>query len=321
MLWGGLGADIFRFSSDAGHDIITDFTQSSDLIDLSALNIWDISQLTAQATSSGLRLNTGDGSSIELTGVAAGTLTNADFILADAPIVTTTEGGDTITGTEGADFYSTLGGADRVYGEGGDDTIDGGTGQDTLSGGDGNDLINGGAGKDQISGGAGNDLLTGGSDNDKLIGGAGNDVIRGENANDRLYGDGGNDTMDGDHGNDRLWGGNGNDVMNGGAGKDLIYGDSGADTLVGGQGDDVLTGGGDADVFVFADDRTRADRITDYEDGIDIIQIGFYGFTDVGDLSLSQNGDDAVITLSTRDSITIEDMLITNLTDANFDFV
>ena len=111
------------------------------------------------------------------------------------------------------------------------------------------------------------------------------------------------------------------DIVRGGDGNDSIDGGCGNDTLVGGRGDDILTGGGDADVFVFEDDRTRADTITNFEDGLDIIQIGFYGFTGVGDLSLSQIGDDAVITLSDRDSITIEDMLITDLTDANFDFV
>ena len=146
-------------------------------------------------------------------------------------------------------------------------------------------------------------------------------MINGGNANDRLYGDAGNDSLIGENGNDRIWGGTGNDTLEGGAGKDILDGGDGADVIVGGWGDDILTGGAGADLFVFNDDRTRDDVITDFEDGIDIIQIASYGFTDVSDLSMSQIGGDVVITLSDRDSITIEDMLVSNLTNSDFDLL
>ena len=100
-----------------------------------------------------------------------------------------------------------------------------------------------------------------------------------------------------------------------------MNGGGGADTLEGGFGDDELTGGGGADLFVFADDRTRADTLTDFNIGQDIIQIGFYGFTDIADLSIAQDGANVVITLSERDSITIENVLVADLSNADFDFV
>lgn len=320
-LTGGEGADTFFFRSGDGQDTITDFTRGQDKIDLTMLKVWDISQLTIQEAGSAVRINTGDGNFIELSGLPEGVLTNDDFILSAAPVITVTEGSDTITGTEDDDTYLASGGSDRIFGLGGHDTIDGGTGQDTIDGGEGNDSLIGGSGQDQIKGGDGNDVILGGSDNDKLEGGSGNDYIDGGNANDRIYGGTGNDELIGENGNDKIWGGDGADTLSGGAGKDILNGDKGADIMIGGWGDDVLTGGLGADVFVFADNRTRADTIKDFEDGIDIIQISSYGFTDVTDLAISQLGNHAVITLSIRDSITIENTLIENLTNADFDLL
>ncbi|AXI46498.1 hypothetical protein C1J03_10980 [Sulfitobacter sp. SK012] len=321
LMTGGAGADTFVFSNGDGQDIITDFTQGEDKIDLTLLNVWDISQLGIQGSADGVRISTGDGNYIELVDLAEGMLTNDDFILDAAPVIEVTEGGDTFTGTEASETYLTAGGSDRVYGLGGDDTIDGGTGQDTIDGGEGNDLLIGGSGKDQIKGGEGNDVVLGGSDNDKLEGGNGHDDINGGNANDRIYGDSGNDTLVGENGNDKIWGGDDDDKLLGGAGKDVLNGGNGADKLIGGWGDDELTGGQGADIFIFTDDRTRADTITDFEIGIDMIQISSYGITDISELAFSQLGDDAVITLSARDSITIENTLIGELTNADFELI
>ena len=320
-LIGGAGNDIFRFRNGEGQDTIADFTQGEDLIDIAMLGVWDISQLTIQDLGSGARINTGGGNYIELTGLSASDLTNADFILDTAPVITTTEGSDTITGTDGADSYLGLGGSDSLRGEGGRDTLDGGAGRDTLIGGDGNDLIMGGSGRDMITGSAGRDTIYGDADSDKIYGGSGRDWINGGNDNDRLYGGGGNDTLIGDNGNDQLWGGNRNDLLLGGAGKDTMDGGRGDDTLEGGFGDDDLTGGAGADVFFFRDDRTRNDTITDFTIGTDVIRIGFYGFTDIADLSMAQDGANTVITFSARDSITIENVLATDLGNSDFDFI
>lgn len=106
----------------------------------------------------------------------------------------------------------------------------------------------------------------------------GDDVVTGSDlanairlgiGNDRADGAMGNDTILGEAGNDRLLGGRGNDDLDGGAGRD---------TLVGGWGNDVLTGGIGSDRFVFEDIR-GSDTITDFEDGVDRIDLRAFGFT------------------------------------------
>jgi hypothetical protein len=62
----------------------------------------------------------------------------------------------------------------------------------------------------------------------------------------------------------RLDMGDGNDVAIGGAGNDIINGGAGADTLTGGAG---------ADIFVLASQLNITDMITDYEGGIDQIDL------------------------------------------------
>ncbi|WP_299143472.1 calcium-binding protein [uncultured Tateyamaria sp.] len=318
---GGAGRDVYRIRNGEGQDTITDFTQGEDLIDLTTFGIWDISQVTIQDLGSGVRINTGGGNYVELTGLTTADLSNADFILEDAPIILATDGGDVIQGTGAGDTFIMLGGADLVRGGAGRDFLAGGTGRDTIFGDDGADSLRGGSGSDQIFGGRGNDLIEGGSDNDQLLGNNGRDFINGGNGNDRIIGGSGSDSLIGENGNDMLNGNSGRDSIMGGAGQDTILGGGGADTIEGGWGDDELTGGAGADLFVFADDRTRADTITDFGRGADVIQIGFYGFTDISDLNLNQVGNDAVITLSDRDSITIENTLVTDLTNADFDFI
>ncbi|MEX0311276.1 MAG: calcium-binding protein [Tateyamaria sp.] len=318
---GGAGSDTYRFRNGHGQDTITDFTQGEDVIDLTVLNISELSQLGIQDLGSGVRINTGNGNYIELTGLSASDLTTDDFLLVEVPEVVPTDGADTFRGTSSADLFLAGDGADHLRGEGGRDTLDGGTGRDTILGGDGADSITGGSGSDDLRGGAGGDTILGGSDNDKLMGEAGRDYLNGENANDRLYGGGGHDTLIGENGNDLLHGGGGNDSLSGGAGKDRLEGRNGNDTLEGGFGDDILIGGTGADVFVFADDQTRADTITDFTIGTDLIQIGFYGFTDISDLNMVQDGADVLITLSVRDSITIENTLVGDLSNSDFDFV
>ena len=314
---GGAGADIFRFSNNDGQDTIADFTQGEDLIDLTLLGIWDISQLTIQDLGSGVRINTGNGNYIELTGLTTADLTNSDFILVDPPVITTTEGADDITGTDADEEFLGGDGADRLRGEGGDDTIDGGSGRDTLFGGDGLDSITGGSGQDQIRGGDGADTLLGGADNDRIYGDEGADLIDGGNANDRLYGGLGADTIIGENGNDKLYGESGEDSLLGGAGKDTIDGGSGDDTIDGGQGDDTMTGGAGADVFVFSDDRTRADTITDFNATEDVIDLTALGFTNFADVGFVQQGANVFVQFSDRDSLLLLDVELSDLNDTN----
>ncbi|NET47974.1 MAG: hypothetical protein F6K09_04440 [Merismopedia sp. SIO2A8] len=55
-LTGGLNADVFVLAADGQVDVITDFDNTSDLIDISAWAIADISQITIAATSLGTQL-------------------------------------------------------------------------------------------------------------------------------------------------------------------------------------------------------------------------------------------------------------------------
>lgn len=72
---------------------------------------------------------------------------------------------------------------------------------------------------------------------------------------------------------------NGNSLDNllwGSAGADTLNGAAGDDHLHDGAGSDVLTGGLGADVFVFGRDGA-VDRITDFSDGQDLIDLGDWG--------------------------------------------
>lgn len=319
LLTGGTGADIFRYASDMGCDTITDFTSGEDRLDVSKLDIWDISQLTITQVGDNARINFGDFQYVELTGVNAADLTNADFILDTAPVIAPTDGGDNLTGTDASETFDLMNGSDRLRAGAGDDTVMGGSGRDTIEGGDDNDQIWGGSGADRLYGDAGNDSIYGGADNDLILAGTGDDYVNGGNKNDRIYGAGGNDTLIGDNGNDKIWGGTGNDLISGGAGKDLIDGGDGDDTIDGGWGDDNMTGGTGADIFVF-DDRMRADTITDFTDGEDRLDMTAWGFTGVDDMTFQQVGDDVFIQFTDRDSLLLQNVDAADLDASDFIF-
>lgn len=225
-----------------------------------------------------------------------------------------------IDGGAGADFIGggvaddhILGGGDRdiLAGFGGDDRIEGGDGNDVMSGdrgadvmhgdvgddqmygGGGGDIMLGGAGMDEMYGQGGNDRMEGGGDDDFIKGGAGKDVLRGEDGNDRLYGEAGND---------KLIGGAGNDLLAGFGGKDVLTGGEGQDTLFGGGGNDTMRGGAGADEFVYetSDKDFGTDRIVDFENGTDKINIAAFGI-DIADFvsdAVSNHNGNAVIDLS-----------------------
>ena len=170
-----------------------------------------------------------------------------------------------------------LGGAfnDRLDGRGGDDTLKGFKGDDLLLGRNGADTLLGGTGSDVLKGGAGGDQLKGQGGGDSLFGGGGSDTLLGGN---------GNDTLSGGNGHDTLLGGNGADTLAGGAGRDLVEGQ---------KGNDVLEGGGGRDTFAF-NRGDGSDTITDFELGIDHIQIG-RGASRLGQLDFEQVGDDVLV--------------------------
>ena len=97
-------------------------------------------------------------------------------------------------------------------------------------------------------------------------------------------------TINGGNGNDLLVGGTGNDTINGGNGDDNLDGGTGNDTLIGDSGNDLLTGGKGADTFVLSN-SSGFDRITDFGNGNDVIDLSATDFEDFGDVNLvEQNG-------------------------------
>ncbi len=169
---------------------------------------------------------------------------------------------DLIRGTAQSEAIYGMEGNDKLYGRSGDDHILGEIGNDSLYGNRGNDVIDGGVGNDRIHGGKDSDFVSGGLGNDFVFGEVGNDVVNGNDGSDTMQGNQGDDTMNGGAGNDLIRGGKDNDIIDGGAGNDTLRGD---------KGDDTLTGGTGADVFVFT--GGGQDVITDFQDGVDVIQL------------------------------------------------
>lgn len=167
---------------------------------------------------------------------------------------------DLSTGFAFADGIDQLISIENVVGSEWNDTIKGNNLANQLSGGDGNDTLWGRGGADVLYGGNGNDTMMGNDGKNAVV------TTRGPGFEDRMYGQGGNDKMSGDDGRDFLDGGIGNDTINGGRGNDMIVGGAGIDTLTGGLG---------ADTFVFnsLNDVARYDRITDFQHGVDKIDV------------------------------------------------
>lgn len=126
-----------------------------------------------------------------------------------------------------------------------------------------------------------------------------NDHIDGDGGNDLVFGQEGNDKLNGDGGHDQLFGGSGNDHLNGGTGNDLVSGGDGEDTLKAtGQnaGSDLFEGGSDADTFLF--EKSGVDThhtIVDFAHGIDTLKILSNRISDLGDMTITQDGANTVI--------------------------
>jgi Ca2+-binding RTX toxin-like protein len=114
-----------------------------------------------------------------------------------------------------------------------------------------NDVLAGAASNDTLFGFDGNDTLSGGERDDLIRGNGGNDSLYGDNGFDLLMGEAGADTLDGGGNGDKLYGGDDDDLLRGGAGHNILFGGSGDDTLVVEAGaHDVLRGDSGADVFL-----------------------------------------------------------------------
>lgn len=102
-------------------------------------------------------------------------------------------------------------------------------------------------------------------------------------------------TLGGTENADTLTGTGQDDVLFGKAGNDLLAGGAGADVLIDGAGVDSLSGGAGADVFVFRQDGD-ADTITDFEAGLDRIDLSTYSqLRSVDQLLVTATADGAQI--------------------------
>lgn len=93
--------------------------------------------------------------------------------------------------------------------------------------------------------------------------------INGNNSNNVLNGTSGNDVINGRGGHDRIDGGAGDDIMNGGNGNDV---------LISNAGNDIMTGGSGADTFVLGPRASGTITITDFQNGVDRIDLRAFGF-------------------------------------------
>ena len=189
---------------------------------------------------------------------------------------------------DGDDLIFMVGNSDAVLdGGAGHDRITGRDGAETIIGGDGDDSIRARDGDDVLDLGDGNDVGRMSSGDDTALGGAGNDSLFGARGNDRLEGGDDDDLLDGGRNIDTLLGGAGNDRLRGGFGADILNGGAGDDNMYGGNtsGND-----GQSDTFVFLSLNNGKDRIKDFEDGIDKLDLSDFGFTDFSEvLALADN--------------------------------
>ncbi len=253
-------------------------------------------------------------------------------------------GSDTLSGGDGNDTLRAHAGIDVVFAGNGDDLLEGGAGRDYLNGGTGKDtatyanasasvevylnlgMAYSAEGDDNLMliedviGSAFSDRLSGNNQANRLKGGDGDDILRGRSKNDMLAGEAGSDRVYGDDGNDTLFGGTGRDYLLGGTGKDHLHGGQGNDVLTGGNGEGVFDG--HEDVFVFglsSDGYGGFDRIKDFENGIDRLDLSLFGFTDfdtqVAPLAVSRgDGADTRIKFAQGDVLYID-----NFNIADFD--
>ncbi|MEO9518531.1 MAG: calcium-binding protein [Paracoccaceae bacterium] len=176
-------------------------------------------------------------------------------------------------------------GNDTINNIGGNDTIQTGNGEDFVLGSSDGEQVNLGDGDDVARMRGGNDLIEGGLGNDTLAGNGGADTAFGGGGNDTFFMGSQNDTAYGGAGADTISGGFNADVLDGGADDDRVRGEAGMDQLNGGDGNDLLVGGDNADTFWFFDtDATGVDRITDFQDGLDQINLSDWGFASDADV-------------------------------------
>jgi len=190
------------------------------------------------------------------------------------------------------DAHSTIGGSAFWIAHGANiENANGGAGTDTLIGNALNNTLRGLGANDDISGNAGHDWINGNQGNDTLTGGIGSDTLRGGQDQDTLTGNQGWDFANGNKGNDTVAGENGNDTLHGGQNEDILQGGDGNDLLFGDLGHDTLTGGSGADSFIFNALTSGIDTITDFQPGIDTLELRNSSYTSPSEVIAAFTGN------------------------------
>lgn len=321
-LQGNAGIDTYVIQSGAGNDRVFTYEVGVDIIEYNG-GPGSFTDLTIEQVGTNTRITSIVGS-LTLIGITATDITAAAFTFVNAlPDAT---GVDVFTDlTAGNDVFNGEENDDIVDGLAGNDTIRGGIGDDELMGGEGNDLLTGGLGADILDGGDGIDtVLYNAASTGVTINAVNAALNTGEAAGDtyisieRFTGSNGDDSITSGNADNRLTGLGGDDVLVGAGGNDTLFGGNDDDRLLGGTGDDTLHGQDGADTFVF---RANAgnDTISDFEDGIDIMEFKDL-VTTFADLTITQSGADTVIT-SANGQVTLKDFDSTLLDASDFSFL
>ena len=114
-------------------------------------------------------------------------------------------------------------------------------------------------------------------------------------------------------------GGSGDDTITGNTADNNLRGELGADTLDGGLGNDTLTGGSGDDIFMIKADSS--DVITDFFAGDKVI-LSAQAVTTFAQLTAAatQTGEDVVITLGDGHTLTLQGVVLSQLSEESFEF-
>jgi len=174
---------------------------------------------------------------------------------------------------------------------------------------------------DTIIGNFADNKLTGGYGQDTLFGKQGSDTLKAGGLDDFAYGGQGADTVRGGAGDDTLFGNWNDDEMVGGKGSDRLFGGRGDDFIDGFTGDDTMFGGKGSDEFFYTlEGDEGADKIRDFQDGIDLILIQDAQFSDVTISASGKGGKNTLISLETGTTIVLSNINHSNISASDFDF-
>ena len=241
------------------------------------------------------------------------------------------DGGDeTITGTPEADLFTIGGDNNTITTDAGNDVITAFGDNQTVDVGDGDNIVSIGSGT--VTAGDGNNFIAASNGSTTVNTGAGNDtvnLVKGNLVAD--LGEGDNHFTSG-AGDDEITAGSGDDIVHAGAGNntiDLGDGDNVINSVVLegifllSEGNNTITTGDGADTFQIAPGDGIA-TITNFDDSdrFDLrgYRLDFSGVIDFSDLTIAQDGDDTVISLTRTEDVlaVLQNVQADTVTSRNF---